>query len=327
MSRSVLVTGGAGYVGSHTCLALHEAGFEPVVFDNLTNGHSEFVQWGPLEVGDIRDGARLDSVIAKHQPIAIMHFAALIEVAESVKEPGRFFENNVGGAITLIEAARRGGIDCLVFSSTCATYGAPVRLPMDETHPQVPLNPYGRSKLMVEQALGDYAEYTGFRSVCLRYFNAAGADDAGRIGERHDPETHAIPLAIQATLGQRPGFSIFGSDYETRDGTAIRDYVHVSDLAEAHVKALRYLLDGGPSIALNLGTGAGTSVSELVETIRRVTDLPLGVTHAARRPGDAASLVADNARAQAVLDWTPRRDIDQIIDSAWRWHLAERDRD
>lgn len=262
--KKVLVTGGAGYVGSHACLALSIAGFEPVVYDNLTNGHAAFVQWGVLEQGDIRNSARLDEVIEKYRPIAVLHFAALIEVGESVKEPGLFFENNVTGAITLIEAARRGGIDAMVFSSTCATYGNPVRLPMDEAHPQSPLNPYGRSKLMVEQALTDYSRYVGFRSVSLRYFNAAGADEKGRIGERHYPETHAIPLAVQTALGQRKGFKLFGDDYDTRDGTAVRDYIHVLDLADAHVRALDYLLAGGETTALNLGTGTGTTVAELI---------------------------------------------------------------
>ena len=318
----ILVTGGAGYVGSHCCLALSEIGFEPVVYDNLSNGHAEFVQWGVLEQGDIRDAARLDDVIARHRPVAVLHFAALIEVGESVKEPGRFYENNVGGTIALIEAARRGGIGAMVFSSTCATYGDPVRLPMDEAHPQSPLNPYGRSKLMIEQALADYSRYVGFRSVSLRYFNAAGADDLGRIGERHHPETHAIPLAIQAALGQRPGFKLFGEDYETRDGTAVRDYIHVMDLADAHVRALRYLLDGGETTALNLGTGAGTTVMELIDTIRRAADRPFPVETAGRREGDAPCLVADNSRARAVLGWTPKRSLDEIVESAWRWHTS-----
>ncbi|QYC09855.1 UDP-glucose 4-epimerase GalE [Brevundimonas nasdae] len=326
MSQTVLVTGGAGYVGSHVCLALHEAGFTPVVYDNLSNGHAAFVQWGVLEQGDIRDGARLDEVIATHRPVAVLHFAALIEVGESVKAPGRFYENNVAGAITLIEAARRGGVECMVFSSTCATYGDPVRLPMDETHPQAPLNPYGRSKLMVEQALDDYSTYAGFRSVCLRYFNAAGADEQGRIGERHHPETHAIPLALQTALGQRSGFKLFGDDYDTRDGTAVRDYIHVMDLADAHVRALKYLLQGGETTVFNLGTGTGTTVRELIDTIRRTTNLPFEVETVARRAGDAPVLVADNARAREVLGWRPTRDLTDIIQSAWRWHSAERER-
>ncbi|RYG06743.1 MAG: UDP-glucose 4-epimerase GalE, partial [Caulobacteraceae bacterium] len=274
MASTILVTGGAGYVGSHTCLALSQAGFTPVVYDNLSNGHAAFVQWGELETGDIRDGARLDAMIARHRPVAVLHFAALIEVGESVKAPGRFYDNNVLGALTLIEAARRGGIEAMVFSSTCATYGDPVYLPMDEAHPQAPLNPYGRSKLMVEQALADYSAYAGFRSVCLRYFNAAGADEDGRIGERHHPETHAIPLALQTALGQRQGFKLFGDDYGTRDGTAVRDYVHVMDLADAQVRALKYLLDGGETTVFNLGAGTGTTVRELTDTIRRTTNRP-----------------------------------------------------
>nr|WP_314433340.1 UDP-glucose 4-epimerase GalE [uncultured Brevundimonas sp.] len=326
MSQTVLVTGGAGYVGSHVCLALHEAGFTPVVYDNLSNGHAAFVQWGVLEQGDIRDGVRLGEVIAKYRPASVLHFAALIEVGESVKEPGRFFENNVAGAITLIEAARRGGIGCMVFSSTCATYGDPVRLPMDETHPQAPLNPYGRSKLMVEQALADYSAYAGFRSVCLRYFNAAGADEQGRIGERHHPETHAIPLALQTALGQRSGFKLFGDDYDTRDGTAVRDYIHVMDLADAHVRALKYLLEGGETSVFNLGAGTGTTVRELIDTIRRTTNLPFEVETTPRRPGDAPCLVADNSRAREVLGWRPTRGLTDIIQSAWRWHSAERER-
>ncbi|AQR62336.1 UDP-glucose 4-epimerase GalE [Brevundimonas sp. LM2] len=324
--QKVLVTGGAGYVGSHACLALSEAGFEPVVYDNLTNGHAAFVQWGPLEQGDIRDGARLDEVIAKYAPVAVLHFAALIEVGESVKEPGRFYDNNVGGAISLIEAARRGGIEAMVFSSTCATYGDPVVMPMDETHPQAPLNPYGRSKLMIEQALADYSKYADFRSVSLRYFNAAGADEQGRIGERHHPETHAIPLAVQTALGQRQGFKLFGNDYDTRDGTAVRDYIHVLDLADAHVRALKYLLDGGETAVFNLGTGTGTTVNELIDTIRRVTNYPFPVEVVGRREGDAPLLVANNSRAREVLGWTPRRNLTDIVNTAWRWHASELER-
>ncbi|MET3837651.1 UDP-glucose 4-epimerase [Brevundimonas sp. UYEF29] len=325
MPSTILVTGGAGYVGSHACLALSQAGFTPVVYDNLSNGHAAFVQWGELETGDIRDAARLDAVIARHKPVAILHFAALIEVGESVKAPGRFYDNNVVGALTLIEAARRGGIEAMVFSSTCATYGDPVYLPMDEVHPQAPLNPYGRSKLMVEQALADYSTYAGFRSVCLRYFNAAGADEGGRIGERHHPETHALPLALQTAMGRRQGFTLFGDDYDTRDGTAVRDYVHVMDLADAHVRALKYLLDGGQTTVFNLGTGTGTTVSELIDTIRRTTNQPFPVETEPRRPGDAPCLVADNSRAYEVLGWRPTRTLDDIVRTAWRWHAAERE--
>jgi UDP-glucose 4-epimerase len=321
--QSVLVTGGAGYVGSHCCLALAEAGFRPVVFDDLSNGHREHVQWGPLEVGDIRDATSLDAVFAAHAPVAVLHFAARIEVGESVKSPGSFFDNNVGGAITLIEAARRAGVNAMVFSSTCATFGDPVTLPMDESHPQAPLNPYGRSKLMVEQALADYDRYAGFRSAVMRYFNAAGAEPDGRIGEWHEPETHAIPLAIQVALGQRPHFTIFGDDYDTRDGTAVRDYVHVLDLADAHVAALKRLLAGGSSEAFNLGTGTGTTVRELIDGVGRAAGKALATQLAARRPGDAPTLVGDNAKARQMLDWKPSRDLDVILTSAWRWHEAQ----
>lgn len=322
MSDVILVTGGAGYVGSHACLALAEAGFTPVVFDNLSNGHRDFVQWGPFVEGDIRDRAALDAAFAAHRPAAVMHFAALIEVGESVRQPGAFYETNVAGALNLIGAARAAGVERMVFSSTCATYGDPVQLPMDETHPQAPLNPYGRSKLMVEQALADLDRYSGFRSLVLRYFNAAGADPKGRIGERHEPETHAIPLALFAALGRRDGFRIFGDDYDTRDGTALRDYVHVLDLADAHVRALRHVLAGGESLQLNLGTGNGVTVRELVEAIRRVTGKPFPVETVARRPGDAAALLADSRRAAEVLGWRPTRDLEAILDSAWRWHAA-----
>lgn len=319
----VLVTGGAGYVGSHTCLALHQAGFAPVVYDNLSNGHEAFVQWGPFERGDILDRDRLDEVIARHRPVAVMHFAALIEVGESVLKPAQFYRNNVVGALTLIEAAQGAGIDKVVFSSTCATYGEPVRVPMDETHPQVPINPYGRTKLMIEQALGDLDRHAGLRSVSLRYFNAAGADPEGRIGERHSPETHAIPLVIQALLGQRASFSVFGADYDTPDGTAVRDYVHVLDLADAHVRALRYLMEGGTTTAINLGTGTGTSVRELIAAVETVASAPLPVVETDRRAGDAPLLVANGARARDVLGWLPSRDLIEIVGSALAWHRAE----
>ena len=318
--RKVLVTGGAGYVGSHACLKLAEAGFEPVVFDDLSNGHESFVRWGPLEPGDIRDRARLAEVFDRHRPDAVMHFAALIEVGESVKAPGRFYATNVGGAANVIQAAQEAGVRAFVFSSTCATYGDPVTVPMDESHPQAPLNPYGRSKLMIEHALADMDAYSGLRFTALRYFNAAGADPEGRIGERHDPETHAIPLLLQAAQGRRPGFSIFGTDYETRDGTAVRDYVHVLDLADAHVAALRRLLEGGASEVFNLGTGTGTTVRELIDAVKRTTGRDFPVVETGRRPGDAPVLVADNALARAALGWAPRHSLDDIIAHAWAWH-------
>jgi UDP-glucose 4-epimerase len=318
--ETILVVGGAGYIGSHTCLVLANKGFVPVVYDNFSNGHPEFVKWGPVEEGDIRDRLRLDEVIARHKPAAILHFAALIEVGESVKDPVAFYENNVVGTLTLLSAAQAAGIKAFVFSSTCATYGLPQSVPLDETHRQVPINPYGQTKYIVEQALADYDQYTGFRSVILRYFNAAGADFEGRVGEWHKPETHAIPLAIDAALGRRAGFKVFGSDYETRDGTCVRDYIHVLDLADAHVRAVQYLLDGGDSVALNLGTGTGTTVKELLSAIEGVTQKPFPVEYVGRREGDSTTLVANNDKAKAVLGWVPQYDLSQIIQSAWDWH-------
>ena len=318
--ETVLVVGGAGYIGSHTCLDLANKGYKPVVFDNFSNGHREFVKWGPAEEGDIRDRARLDEVLAKHKPAAILHFAALIEVGESVKDPVSFYENNVIGTLTLLSAAQAAGINAFVFSSTCATYGLPQSVPLDETHRQVPINPYGRTKYIVEQALADYDQYRSLRSVVLRYFNAAGADFEGRIGEWHQPETHAIPLAIDAALGRRQGFKVFGSDYETRDGTCVRDYIHVLDLADAHVRAVEYLLKGGDSVALNLGTGTGTTVKELLGAIEEVSNRPFPVEYIGRREGDSHTLVANNDKARDVLGWVPQYDLSEIIRSAWDWH-------
>jgi UDP-glucose 4-epimerase len=320
MPEKILVVGGAGYIGSHTCLLLAERGYEPVVYDNLSNGHEEFVRWGPFEQGDIRDRARLEEVIAKHKPKAVMHFAALIEVGESVKEPVAFYDNNVIGALTLLSCALNAGIDAFVFSSTCATYGLPERVPLDEQHPQAPINPYGRTKLIIEQALKDFGTYKNLRSVILRYFNAAGADFEGRIGEWHTPETHAIPLAIDAALGRREGFKVFGTDYDTRDGTCVRDYIHVLDLADAHVRAVDYLLAGGSTVELNLGTGTGTTVKELLNTISDISGRPFPVTYADRREGDSTTLVANNDKAREVLGWDPQYTLKDIISSAWQWH-------
>mgnify|MGYP001021879333 FL=1 len=318
--NTVLVVGGAGYIGSHTCLALAERGFTPVVYDNFTSGHREFVRWGPLEEGDIRDLDRLREVLQRHKPIAALHFAGLIEVGQSFREPEAFYEINVSGALNLLRALIEADIRAFVFSSTCATYGTPETLPLDENHPQSPINPYGRTKFLVEQALRDYDLCGRMRSVMLRYFNAAGADLEGRIGEWHSPETHAIPLAIEAALGRRPSFSIFGSDYSTRDGTCIRDYIHVNDLADAHVKALDYLLNGGETTAVNLGTGVGTSVKELIDAIESVSRRPLPVVHSERRPGDPPMLVASNDTARTLLGWEPKHGIQEIVQSAWNWH-------
>ncbi len=322
--QNIIVTGGGGYVGAHCCLALAAAEYRPIVYDNLSNGHAHFVRWGPLERGDIRDAARLRAVFEAYRPQAVLHCAALIEVGESVSDPARFYDNNVGGALCVLEAMRETGVRNFVFSSTCATYGAPRYLPLDERHPQAPINPYGRTKRMIEEASADYAAAYGMRYAHLRYFNAAGAAADAGIGEAHEPETHAIPLALMTLLGQRPSFSVFGRDYDTRDGSCVRDYIHVLDLADAHVRAVA-ALETQESFALNLGTGDGVTVLELVDAIERVTGRRVPVQLAPRRPGDAPSLVANNAEARRVLGWAPQRDIDAIIASAWDWHRAAAD--
>ena len=317
---NILVAGGAGYIGSHTCLDLFTKGYKPIVYDNLSNGHAEFVKWGPLEKGDIRDRSKIDETLRKYRPLAIVHFAAAIEVGESVRDPGGFYDNNVVGTITLLRAAQAAGIDKFVFSSTCATYGVPSSMPMNEAHPQLPINPYGRSKLIVEQILKDLDVYQGFRSVILRYFNAAGADIEGRIGEWHSPETHAIPIAIETALGRRPYFQVLGTDYATRDGSCIRDFVHVLDLADAHTRAVEHLLNNGTSHALNLGTGHGTSVKELLEAVQHASGKNFKAKYGPRREGDSPALVADNSLARRTIGWSPRHDLKSIIDTAWNWH-------
>ncbi|MGE0742065.1 MAG: UDP-glucose 4-epimerase GalE [Hyphomonadaceae bacterium] len=317
---TILVTGGAGYVGAHCCLALSRAGHKVVVYDNLSNGHQRFVRWGAFEKGDIRDRARLSEVFGAHRPDAVLHCAALIEVGESVKHPDQFYDNNVSGALNVLDAMRAHGVNAFVFSSTCATYGEPQRLPMDETHPQAPVSPYGWTKLMIEQASRDIAAAYGLKFAHLRYFNAAGAAPDQAIGERHTPETHAIPLALFTLLGRRDGFKIFGQDYATRDGSCLRDYVHVLDLADAHVRAIERLLGGGASLAANLGTGDGVTVLELLAAIERVTGRKAPATSAPRRDGDAPALVADTALVKRELGWSAQRGIDAIIADAWTWH-------
>nr|WP_316656277.1 UDP-glucose 4-epimerase GalE [uncultured Gellertiella sp.] len=320
--RKILVTGGAGYIGSHTCMVLKHRGFEPVVYDNLSNGHAAFVKWGLLEEGDIRDRSRIEEVLRKHQPEAVIHFAGLIEVSESVRDPLSFYEVNVAGSLSLLSACIAAGVDKFVFSSTCATYGIPRQLLIDEGHVQDPVNPYGRTKLLIERAILDL-EVHGLRSVILRYFNAGGADPGGKIGEKHDPETHAIPLAIDTVLGRRELFRIFGNDYNTRDGTCVRDYIHVLDLADAHVRAVDYLLADNPSDQFNLGTGRGTTVGELVAAVEKATGRPLPKQEDQRRPGDVPQLVANNAKAQSVLGWQPVYELEDIIRTAWDWHRKQ----
>jgi UDP-arabinose 4-epimerase len=318
----VLVTGGAGYIGSHACKALAQAGHQPVTLDNLVYGHPWAVRWGPLEQADLADSERLDQVFAQHRFDAVMHFAAYAYVGESVSDPNKYYRNNVGGSLSLLSACQRHGVDKLVFSSTCATYGVPTRIPISEDHPQEPINPYGASKQMVERMLADFGVAHGLRSVALRYFNAAGADPDGEIGEAHDPETHLIPLVLDAAAGRRPHIAIHGTDYPTADGTCIRDYIHVTDLADAHIRALDHLAGAAPGLqAFNLGNGRGFSVRQIIATAERVTGKPIPVIESARRPGDPAELVGDATRAREVLGWKPRlADIDTIVDTAWRWH-------
>lgn len=322
MSHTILVTGGAGFVGSHACKALHGAGFVPVTYDNLSSGHADAVRWGPLERGDIRDTARLRDVLVRHRPVAALHFAARIEAGESVHDPACFHAVNVEGTRCLLEALQQADIASCVLSSTAAVYGAPQIMPIPEDHALRPVNPYGDSKLAAENLLADFAARHGSRFAALRYFNAAGADPDGELGERHDPETHLIPLALQTALGRRTQIAVYGSDYDTPDGTCIRDYVHVSDLAEAHVLALRHLLDGGASLRLNLGTGQGCSVRQVIETAQRVTGRKIAVQDGRRRAGDPPVLVADATKARQVLGWQPRRAaLETQIADAWRWMM------
>ena len=324
MKGAILVTGGAGYIGSHACKALAAAGYIPVTYDNLSIGNRRAVRWGPLEIGDIRDGARLAEVLRAHRPVGVMHFAALALVGESMTEPGLYYRLNVGGAQSVMDAARATGIEAFVFSSTCAIYGTPEVLPITEATPKVPINPYGASKLMAERILVDYAAAYGFRSAALRYFNAAGADPETETGEARAVETHLIPLAIDAALGRRPPLKVLGSDYPTPDGTAIRDYIHVSDLATAHVRALERLLDGAPSFACNLGTGTGRSIRQVLETIGRIGGRVVPHETAPRRPGDPPELVADTVLSRQLLGTglTPNSDLDTIVATALDWHRS-----
>jgi UDP-glucose-4-epimerase GalE len=317
----ILVTGGAGYIGSHTAKLLAGAGHEPVVFDDLSQGHDWAIKWGPFEHGSLADRDRLADVFARHRVAGVVHFAANALVGESMSNPAKYFRNNTVGTLNLLEAMHEAGVGTIVFSSTCATYGDPVRVPIDESHPQAPVNPYGESKLMVEKMLRWYGEIHGLRWMALRYFNAAGADPEGEIGEDHDPESHLIPLVIGAAQGRRPAVKIFGTDYPTPDGTAIRDYIHVTDLGDAHLRALDRLGSGAASQAINLGTGTGHSVREVVDTVSRVSGKQVPVVESPPRAGDPAELVAAPARARDVLDWVCRySDLETIVRHAWTWH-------
>ncbi len=318
---NVLVTGGAGYIGSHTCKELWKAGYQPVVYDNLVNGHSWAVQWGPIIKGDLADRKRLDSVIDTYSPIGVMHFAAYAYVGESMEDPGKYYRNNVAGSLTLLESIRDHNINNLIFSSTCSTYGIPARVPITEQTPQVPINPYGMSKLMIEQILADFNKIHGLEYISLRYFNAAGADLEGDIGEKHDPETHLIPLGIKAIMDDHSDLTVYGTDYPTPDGSAIRDYIHVTDLANAHILALEYLINQGKSLSLNLGTGQGYSVLEVIEAIEDCGRGKMLVKKKGRRLGDPPILIADASKAMRVLKWIPKQSgLENIVKSAWNWH-------
>lgn len=316
----VLVTGGAGYIGSHTAKQLAREGLKPVVLDHLQKGHRDAVKWGPLIEADVGDRTALDRAFRQYSIEAVLHFAAYASVGESMRAPELYFYNNVLNTLNLLEAMRARGVRTIVFSSTCATYGDPRQIPITEDHIQEPINPYGESKRMVERLLHWYGEVYGIRWVALRYFNAAGADPEGELGEDHDPETHLIPLAISAARGVKGDLEIYGTDYDTPDGTAIRDYLHVMDLAEAHLAALRYLDAGGTSTACNLGTGRGHSVREVIAMVERVSGRIVPVREVGRRTGDPPRLVADASRAAHLLGWRARQsELQDIVQTAWNW--------
>lgn len=319
----ILVVGGAGYIGSHMVKFLGRQGCQVTTLDNLSGGFRDAVLHGAFVQGDLADRAQLDQLFASQRFDAVMHFASFIQVGESVQQPAKYYQNNVVNTLNLLDAMRVAGVGRFIFSSTAAIFGEPQSARIDEAHPKAPINPYGRTKLMVEQVLEDYDRAYGLKSVCLRYFNAAGADPEGELGERHEPETHLIPLVLQAASGQRPHISVFCRDYETPDGTCIRDYVHINDLCQAHWLALRSLMAGGQSQAYNLGNGSGFSVQEVIDTARRVTGRDIPVQYAERRAGDPARLVADSTRAQTALGWQPAfAALDTLVEHAWRWDCA-----
>jgi UDP-arabinose 4-epimerase len=321
----VLVTGGAGYIGSHTAKALARAGYEPVVLDNFSMGHREAVKWGPYVHADLADSDGIRLLLARYKVMAAIHFAASAYVGESIDHPRKYFRNNVVNTLNLVEALVDAGVRQVVFSSTCATYGIPSKVPTAEDQVQSPINPYGESKRFVERVLHWFGKSYGLRWIALRYYNAAGADPEGELGENHQPETHLIPCAIQAALNQRRRLEVYGTDYPTPDGTAIRDYIHVSDLADAHVRALEQLGVNRPlGMALNLGTGIGSSVRDVIATVERVSGRSVPVHETMRRPGDPPVLIADAAKARLKLGWLPRfSSLDTIVETAWRWHSSQ----
>ncbi len=318
---AILVCGGAGYIGSHINKQLNKEGYETIVFDNLVYGHPEAVKWGTLVKGDLANIDEIDAVFAKHHIEAVFHFAAYAYVGESVENPEKYYYNNVVNTLNLLQVMRKHGCNRIIFSSTCATYGEPEKVPITEDMPQNPINPYGMTKLTVERIFKDYVKAYDLKFVVFRYFNAAGADPDCEIGESHNPETHIIPLVLDVASGKRPDIKVFGTDYETSDGSCVRDYIHVTDLASAHLLSLHYLENGGESDFFNLGNAKGTSVLEVIDSVKRVTGREFTVIHAERRPGDPAKLVGSSEKAKRVLGWTPvYGDIDTIVEHAWKWH-------
>ncbi len=317
---AVVVTGGAGYIGSHVCKALAESGYNPITYDNLEGGHRWAVQWGPLIEGDIHDQERLCSVFSQYQPLAVFHLASYINVRESLIHPGKYYDNNTQGTLALLQSMVRCDIKKLVFSSTASVFGHPLYLPIDEQHIKSPIHPYGKSKLMAEMIIEDFEKAHGIHSIYLRYFNASGADPSGLIGELHTPETHLIPLIMQTAIGQRDAIEIYGADYPTGDGTAVRDYIHVSDLADAHIKALNWLMQNSYSQHLNLGTGQGYSVKEVIDKIEEFSGKKIQRIIHTPSP-DSASLIASATLAKEILNWHPKHSsLHNIVETAWRWH-------
>lgn len=317
----ILIVGGAGYIGSHVNKLLTQKGYRTAVFDNLSRGHRQFVRWGEFFEGDLLDLAQIRTCFERYPIEAVMHFSALSLVEESVAHPERYYQNNVIGTLHLLQVMREFQVHAFIFSSTCATYGVPETIPIPEDHPQNPVNPYGQTKLIIEKALKDYDMAYGIRHINLRYFNAAGADPEGEIGELHDPETHLIPLTIFAAMGLREEVKIFGTDYPTKDGTCVRDYIHVMDLADAHIQALDYLLSGGRSDSFNLGNGNGYSVREVIETVKKVSQKGFRVVEAERRAGDPSVLIGSSQKAMKILGWKPRYEaLEAIVETAWNWH-------
>jgi UDP-glucose 4-epimerase len=317
----ILIVGGAGYIGSHVNKLLNESGYETIILDNLSYGHKEAVQWGILEECDIKDIDDIDKIFTKYDIDAVMHFSSFIEVGESVTNPEKYYTNNVVNTMNLLKVMLKHDVKKFIFSSTCATYGVPQKIPLTEDHPQNPINPYGWTKLMVERILKDYDTAYGLKSIILRYFNASGADESGLIGENHNPESHLIPLILDAAIGKREDIKIYGTDYDTPDGTCIRDYIHVNDLADAHIKALEYLNENNTSNEFNLGNGKGFSVREVIESVKKVTGRQFKVSETPRREGDPAVLIGSAQKAKDLLGWNPQYvQIDQIVETAWNWH-------